>query len=63
MGWLDRKRTILMETRGDKVKLPTDLSDTITIHRYATGRDAGALMAPACNMLRDYIIEWGAFNS
>lgn len=63
MGRLGRKRAILMEPREEKVKLPSDLSGITTIpYNYAPGKDAAALMAPACNTLRDHIKEWGPFN-
>jgi predicted nucleotide-binding protein len=63
MGRLGRKRAILMEPREDKVKLPSDLSGITTIpYSYQPGKDAAARMAPACNILRDHIKEWGPFN-
>ena len=63
MGRLGRKRAILMEPREDKVKLPSDLSGITTIpYNYEPGKDAAARMAPACNVLRDHIKEWGPFN-
>ena len=63
MGRLGRKRAILMEPREDKVKLPSDLSGITTIpYSYESGKDAAAMMAPACNILRDHIKEWGPFN-
>lgn len=63
MGRLGRKRAILMEPREDKVKLPSDLSGITTIpYNYEPGKDAAARMAPACNILRDHINEWGPFN-
>lgn len=63
MGRLGRKRAILMEPREDKVKLPSDLSGITTIpYSYEPGKDAAAKMAPACNVLRDHIKEWGPFN-
>ncbi|GAD58294.1 MULTISPECIES: TIR domain-containing protein [Brevundimonas] len=63
MGRLGRKRAILMEPREDKVKLPSDLSGITTIpYSYEPGKDAQARMAPACNILRDHINEWGPFN-
>lgn len=63
MGRLGRKRAILMEPREDKVKLPSDLSGITTIpYNYEPGKDASALMAPACNMLRDHIMGMGPFN-
>jgi predicted nucleotide-binding protein len=63
MGRLGRKRAILMEPREDKIKLPSDLSGITTIpYTYEQGKDAAALMAPACNILRGHINEWGPFN-
>ncbi len=63
MGRLGRKRAILMEPREEKVKLPSDLAGVTTIpYVYEPGKDAAALMAPACNILRDHIKEWGPFN-
>lgn len=63
MGRLGRKRAILMEPREDKVKLPSDFAGVTTIpYVYQPGKDASALMGPACNMLREHIKEWGAFN-
>lgn len=63
MGRLGRKRAILMESREDKVKLPSDLSGITTIpYSYEPGKDAAAKMAPACNILRNHIQEWGPFN-
>lgn len=63
MGRLGRQRAILMEPREGKVKLPSDLSGITTIpYSYQPGRDASALMAPACNMLRDHIMGLGPFN-
>ena len=63
MGRLGRKRAILMEPREKKVKLPSDLSGITSIpYSYEPGKDAAALMAPACNALRSHIVEWGPFN-
>lgn len=63
MGRLGRSRAILMEPRGKGVKLPSDLAGVQTIaYRFEKGRDAAALMAPACNRLRDHILEWGPNN-
>jgi len=63
MGRLGRKRAILMEPREEKVKLPSDLAGVTTIpYAYEPGKDASALMAPACNALRDHIKELGPFN-
>lgn len=63
MGRLGRQRAILMEPREEKVKLPSDLAGVTTIsYVYRTGKDAPALMGPACNMLRDHIKGWGPYN-
>lgn len=63
MGRLGRKRAILMEPREERVKLPSDLAGVTTIpYVYQPGKDAAALMGPACNELREHIKEWGAFN-
>jgi predicted nucleotide-binding protein len=63
MGRLGRSRAVLMEPREEKVKLPSDLSGITTItYRYEKGEDAAALMAPACNALRDHINALGPNN-
>lgn len=61
MGHLGKDRAILMEPREDGVKLPSDMTGITTIpYRYESGRDAVALMAPACNALRDHILRLGS---
>jgi predicted nucleotide-binding protein len=63
MGRLGRHRAILMEPRGEGIKLPSDLAGVTTIpYRYEKGANAAALMAPACNALRDHIRHWGPNN-
>ena len=63
MGRLGRSRAILMEPRGQGVKLPSDLAGVQTIaYRFERGQDAAALMAPACNNLREHILKLGANN-
>ncbi|ARO23747.1 cyclic nucleotide-binding protein [Rhizobium sp. S9] len=63
MGKLGRQRAILMEPREEKVKLPSDLSGITTIpYRFESGRVAESLIAPACDRLRQHIIELGPFN-
>lgn len=58
MGRLGRKRAILMEPRDEKLKLPSDFAGVTTIpYRYVAGPDAASLMGPACNKLRDHILE------
>jgi predicted nucleotide-binding protein len=63
MGRLGRSRAILMERREDKLKLPSDLAGVTTIpYRFEKGKDAAALLAPACNALRDHISSLGPNN-
>ncbi|HEX7115627.1 MAG TPA: TIR domain-containing protein [Steroidobacter sp.] len=60
MGRLGRNRAILMEPREEKVKLPSDLAGVHTIaYRYERGKNGAALMAPACNALREHILRLG----
>ena len=63
MGRLGKARAILMEPRDEGVKLPSDMAGVTTIpYRYVKGRDTAALMGPACNKLRDYIMRLGPNN-
>jgi CRP/FNR family transcriptional regulator, cyclic AMP receptor protein len=63
MGRLGRHRAILMEPRGEGVKLPSDLAGITTIpYRFEKGLDAAAIMGPACNMLREHILRLGPNN-
>ena len=61
MGRLGVDRAILMEPRDEKVKLPSDLAGVTTItYRFdPVDRDRAAKLAPACNRLRDYIVDRG----
>lgn len=60
MGRLGRARAILMEPREEKVKLPSDLAGVTTIsYRYDPKEDTAALLAPACNRLRQLFQEMG----
>lgn len=60
IGRLGRKRTLLLEPRGEEVKLPTDLSGLMTIG-YPSGeqQDMSSLLAPACHQIRKIINELG----
>lgn len=61
MGRLGRERAILMESRDEKVKLPSDFAGLTTIaYRFADGPDVASLMAPACHALRKHIKTLGA---
>lgn len=63
MGRLGRQRAILMEPRESKIKLPSDLAGITTItYRFEEGSDAAALIAPACNQLRNHIVTLGPNN-
>lgn len=63
MGRLGLKRAILMEPRDGKVKLPSDMAGVTTVpYRWEKGNDSVALIAAACNQLRDHINSMGVFN-
>lgn len=63
MGRLGRHRAILMEPRDEGVKLPSDLAGITTIpYRFQKDSDTAAVMAPACNSLRDHILQFGPNN-
>ncbi|MEA2759321.1 MAG: hypothetical protein QOH65_1934 [Methylobacteriaceae bacterium] len=60
MGRLGRSRSILMEPRAPGIKLPSDLAGLTTVgYRFDRGPDAAALLAPACNELREHILRLG----
>lgn len=60
MGRIGRQRAILMEPRGEKLKLPSDLAGITTIpYRYVAGKDAANHIAPAVNALRDHMTNLG----
>ncbi|HEU5376350.1 MAG TPA: TIR domain-containing protein, partial [Ktedonobacteraceae bacterium] len=60
IGRLGRKRTLLLEPRGEEVKLPTDLSGLMAIG-YPPGEppDMASLLGPACHQIRKIINELG----
>lgn len=63
MGRLGRARAVLMEPREERIKLPSDLSGVTTIpYRFEKGADSAALLAPACNALREHILALGPNN-
>lgn len=60
MGRLGRDRAILMESREEKVRLPSDMAGLTTVpYRFAPGADAASMMGPACNELRKHILAFG----
>ena len=63
IGRLGRKRSFLLEPRGDEVKLPSDLTGITTIsYRSGAKKDLAAAIAPACNQMRDIISDLGPNN-
>ena len=63
IGRLGRKRSFLLEPRGDEVKLPSDLTGITTIrYRSAAPKDLATALAPACNQMRDIINDLGPNN-
>lgn len=63
MGRLGRRRAILMEPQGVRVKLPSDLAGVTTI-RYNLPKDydLAAAMAPATEKLLKHILDLGVFQ-
>src|SRR5690606_21579892 len=60
MGRLGRDRAILMEPRGQKLKLPSDLAGITTIkYKLGSHSDTQHIIAPACNELREHISRLG----
>ncbi len=60
MGRLGRPRAILMEPIGEEVKLPSDYAGIKTVrYKFEKGEDLSALLGPACNEIRDHILELG----
>jgi predicted nucleotide-binding protein len=62
IGRLGRKRSFLLEPRGQEVKLPSDLSGITSIgYRYEPQNLATAMGTP-CNLIRDIINDLGPNN-
>jgi CRP/FNR family cyclic AMP-dependent transcriptional regulator len=59
MGRLGRHRALLVEPRGEEIKLPSDLAGITTITYRYDGKDLTKALATACNKLRDLIRELG----
>jgi predicted nucleotide-binding protein len=59
MGRLGRHRALLVEPRGEEIKLPTDLAGINTITYRYDAADLTRSLATACNRLRDIIRELG----
>lgn len=63
MGRLGRKRAILMEPRGEGVKLPSDLAGVTTIpYVYDPKSDTEAKFGPAATTLRKHIMNLGTIS-
>jgi CRP/FNR family transcriptional regulator, cyclic AMP receptor protein len=64
MGRLGRQRTILIEPRGEEIKLPSDLVGITTITYKAPQKKGDLLTAigPACNKLRNLFEDLGPNN-
>lgn len=60
MGRLGRARTILIQPRGEGVKLPSDLSGLTTIaYRYGIEKDMPVLLAPTCTEIGKHVKRYG----
>jgi len=59
MGRLGRHRSLLVEPRGEEIKLPSDLAGITTITYKYDSKNLAAALAPACNKLRAIIRELG----
>jgi len=63
IGRLGRKRSFLLEPRGEEVKLPSDFTGLTAVpYRLGTGKDMSAAMGPACNRMREIIMDLGPNN-
>lgn len=59
MGRLGRHRSLLVEPRGEEIKLPSDLAGITTITYKYDAKNLTASLATACNKLREIIKELG----
>lgn len=62
IGRLGRLRSFLVEPRGEKMKLPSDLSGITNITYKHDPNDLAAALGPACNQMRDIINDLGPNN-
>jgi len=63
IGRIGRHRSLLLEPRGDAVKLPSDLTGLTTIpYRPATGNLLASALGPACARIRAIITDLGSNN-
>lgn len=60
MGRLGRSRALLMEPRGESIKLPSDLAGVTSIgYKYLPGKDESSHLGPAVNAVRKHINSLG----
>lgn len=62
MGRLGRHRTLLLEPRGEEVKLPSDLSGITAIPYRNDPANLAAALGPACHQIRGIIKDLGPNN-
>lgn len=62
MGRLGRHRSLLLEPRGEEVKLPSDLSGITTIAYRHDPHNWASALGPACNRIRSIIRDLGPNN-
>jgi predicted nucleotide-binding protein len=63
IGRLGRQRTLLLEPRGEQVKLPSDLTGLTTIpYRTTVSQDLLTALGPACTKIRDIVRDLGPNN-
>ncbi|MBS1703686.1 MAG: nucleotide-binding protein [Armatimonadetes bacterium] len=64
MGRLGRQRSILVEPRGEEIRLPSDLAGLTTVPYKWSGdvKELPASLGPVCNRLRDIINDLGPNN-
>ena len=61
--FMGRQRALLMEPRGEEIRLPSDLTGLTTIsYKFSGGSDLASALGPACNRLRNIILELGPNN-
>jgi predicted nucleotide-binding protein len=62
VGRIGRKRSLLVEPRGEEVKLPSDLGGIATLGYKYDKDNLAAALGPACNRIRAIVRELGPNN-
>jgi predicted nucleotide-binding protein len=62
IGRIGRKRSFLVEPRGEELKLPSDLTGITAVTYKYDKDDLGVAMGPVCNRIRDIINDLGPNN-